>query len=79
MVGEKSCAHQYKLKGSIVGGGVMDGNATVGDSHKGPLKTEGKPIYFRKKQNTNEFTNLKHAQYNHGPAVGAHGPSGPPE
>jgi hypothetical protein len=42
----------------------------VGDSHKGPLKNRGKPIYFRKKQNTNEFTNLKHAQDNHGPATG---------
>ena len=29
MVGEKSSAHQYKLMGSIVEGGVMDGNATV--------------------------------------------------
>jgi hypothetical protein len=41
MVGEKSCAHQCKLKGSVVGGGVMDGNASVGDSHKGPLKNRG--------------------------------------
>jgi hypothetical protein len=29
MVGEKSCAHQYKLKGSVAGGGVMDGNASM--------------------------------------------------
>ena len=29
MVGEKLRAHQYKLKGSVVEGGVMDGNATV--------------------------------------------------
>ena len=29
MVGEKSCAHQYKLKGSVVEGGVMDGTAIV--------------------------------------------------
>ena len=29
MVGEKSSAHQYKLMGSIVEGGVMDGNATM--------------------------------------------------
>ena len=29
MVGEKSSAHQYKLMGSVVEGGVMDGNATV--------------------------------------------------
>ena len=29
MVGEKSSAHQYKLMGSIVEGGVMDGNETV--------------------------------------------------
>jgi hypothetical protein len=29
MVGEKSCAHQYMLKGSVVGGGVMDGNASM--------------------------------------------------
>jgi hypothetical protein len=29
MIGEKSSAHQYKLKGSIVEGGVMDGNANV--------------------------------------------------
>jgi hypothetical protein len=29
MVGEKSCAHPYKLKGSVVGGGVMDRNGTM--------------------------------------------------
>ena len=29
MVVEKSSAHQYKLMGSLVEGGVMDGNATV--------------------------------------------------
>ena len=29
MVGEKLSAHQYKLMGSVVEGGVMDGNATV--------------------------------------------------
>ena len=29
MVGEKSSAQQYKLKGSVVEGEVMDGNATV--------------------------------------------------
>ena len=29
MVGEKSGASQYKLKGSVVEGGVMDDNATV--------------------------------------------------
>jgi hypothetical protein len=29
MVGEKSSAHQYKLMGSVVEGGVMDSNATV--------------------------------------------------
>uniref|UniRef100_K4AKA5 Uncharacterized protein n=1 Tax=Setaria italica TaxID=4555 RepID=K4AKA5_SETIT len=29
MVGEKSNAHQYKLKGSVVEGGVMGGNATM--------------------------------------------------
>ena len=29
MIGEKSSAHQYKLKGSVVEGGVMDGSATV--------------------------------------------------
>jgi hypothetical protein len=29
MVGEKSCAHQYKPKGSVVGGGVMDINASM--------------------------------------------------
>jgi hypothetical protein len=29
MVGEKSCAHQYKPKGSVVGGGVMGGNASM--------------------------------------------------
>jgi hypothetical protein len=28
MIGENS-AHQYKLKGSVVEGGVMDGNANV--------------------------------------------------
>jgi len=29
MVGEKSSAHQYKLMGSVVEGGVMDGITTV--------------------------------------------------
>jgi len=29
MVGENFEAHQYKLQGSVVDGGVMDGNATV--------------------------------------------------
>ena len=29
MVGEKSSAHQYKLKGNVVEGRVMDGTATV--------------------------------------------------
>jgi hypothetical protein len=29
MIGEKSSAHQYKLKGGVVEGGVMDGNANV--------------------------------------------------
>ena len=29
MIGEKSSAHQYKLMGSIVEGGVMDGTGTV--------------------------------------------------
>jgi hypothetical protein len=29
MIGEKSSAHQYKLKGSVVEGGVKDGNANV--------------------------------------------------
>jgi len=29
MVGEKSSAHQYKLMGSVVEGGVMNCNATV--------------------------------------------------
>jgi hypothetical protein len=29
MIGEKSSAHQYKLMGSIVEGGVMDGYAAV--------------------------------------------------
>ena len=29
MVGEKSSAHQYKLVGSVVEVGVMDGTATV--------------------------------------------------
>ena len=29
MVGEKLSAHQYKLMGSVVEGGVMDGNATM--------------------------------------------------
>ena len=30
MVGEKSSAHQYNLKKSVVEGGVMNGNATMG-------------------------------------------------
>ena len=29
MIGKKSSAHQYKLMGSVVESGVMDGNATV--------------------------------------------------
>ena len=29
LLGEKSGAHQYKLRGSVVEGGVMDGSATV--------------------------------------------------
>ena len=29
MVGEKSSAHQYKLMGSVVEGGVIEDNATV--------------------------------------------------
>ncbi|KAG8088462.1 hypothetical protein GUJ93_ZPchr0010g7244 [Zizania palustris] len=29
MIGEKSGAHQYKLQGSVVEGGVMDGSATL--------------------------------------------------
>jgi hypothetical protein len=29
MVGEKLSAHQYKLMGSVVEGGVMDGTAIV--------------------------------------------------
>ena len=29
MIGEKSSAHQYKIKGSIVEGGVMDDRATM--------------------------------------------------
>jgi hypothetical protein len=49
----------------------------VGDNHRGPLKTQGKPISFRKKQNTNEFTGLKHAQNNYGTVAGARGPGGP--
>jgi hypothetical protein len=55
---------------------------TVGDSHRGPLKTGENPFSFVKKQNTNEFANQKHAQNNQGPVAGAHGlggPSGPPE
>jgi hypothetical protein len=44
MVGEKSCAHQYNVKGNTVEGGVIDGNATmavfyttVGEHAKHPL------------------------------------------
>jgi hypothetical protein len=29
MVGEKSCAHQCKLKGNIVGAAAMDSNASM--------------------------------------------------
>jgi hypothetical protein len=29
MIGKKSSAHQYKLKGSVIEGGVIDGNANV--------------------------------------------------
>jgi hypothetical protein len=33
--------------------------ATVGDNHRGPLKTEGKPIFFSNNENTNELTQHK--------------------
>jgi hypothetical protein len=54
----------------------------VGDSHRGPLKNRGKPIFFRKKQNTNELTSIKHTQDSRSSVAEAHGPggpSGPPE
>jgi hypothetical protein len=35
-------------------GGLSYLSTCVGDSHKGPLKSRGKPTYLRKKQNTNE-------------------------
>jgi hypothetical protein len=54
-----------------------NGFGIVGDSHRGPLKNRGKPIFFCKKQNTTKLTNLKHAQDNHGSVAGAHGPSRP--
>ncbi|CAO2142897.1 unnamed protein product [Urochloa humidicola] len=37
MIGEKSSAHQYKLKGSVVEGGVMDDNAICGGVLSGRL------------------------------------------
>jgi hypothetical protein len=48
----------------------------------GVPKKPGEPIFFRNKQNTNELTNLKHAQDNHDSVAGAHGSGGlssPPE
>ena len=41
LMGEKSGAHQYNLRGSIVKGGVMDGNATVAVFYPGDGKAEG--------------------------------------
>jgi hypothetical protein len=55
---------------------------SVGDSHRGPLNNRENPTFFRKKQNTNELTTIKHTRNNHDPAAGAHGhggPSSPPE
>ena len=46
MVGERSSAHQYKLKGSVVEGGVTDGNASravfcLGDGKAAGLASSG--------------------------------------
>jgi hypothetical protein len=48
---------------------------SVGDSHKGPLKNQGKPTFFRKKQNANEPKTL--LRQNSLPNGWAHGPGGP--
>jgi hypothetical protein len=55
---------------------------SVRDSHRGPLNNRENPTFFRKIQNTNELTTIKHTRNNHGPAAGDHGtggPSSPPE
>jgi hypothetical protein len=52
---------------------------SVGDSHKGPLKNQGKPTFFRKKQNANEpKTYLGQNLLPNGWAHGPGGPGGPP-
>jgi hypothetical protein len=40
-------------------------------------KKLGETHFLSKKQNTNELTNIKYAQNNHGSVVEAHGPGGP--
>jgi hypothetical protein len=59
----------------LLGMKLMD--SFVGESYKGPLKNRGKPIFFRKKQNTNKLTNIKRAQNDHGSVLEAHSPGGP--
>jgi hypothetical protein len=57
--------------------------ATVGDSHRGPPKNRGKnPFSFANNKTHMNSQIINHAQDNHGPVAGAHGPgnlSGPPE
>jgi hypothetical protein len=38
---------------------IYEGYSLVGDNHKDPLKTGGKPIYSQNNKNTNELTNCK--------------------
>jgi hypothetical protein len=50
--------------------GLLSGTAI------GVPKNRGETHFLSKKQNTNELTNVKHAQDNHGSVEGAHGPGG---
>jgi hypothetical protein len=49
--------YRQKKEGVWVAGPSIRGKgneAVVGDGHKGPLNNQGKPTYFRKKQNADE-------------------------
>jgi hypothetical protein len=50
---------------------------SVGDSHRGPLKNRGKTHFLSQITKHERIHNIKHAQDNHSPAAGAHGPGGP--
>jgi hypothetical protein len=48
--------------------------ATVGDSHKGPLITEGKPIFSQITKTQMSSQIINYTQNNHALVIGAHGP-----